>query len=184
MKEHIQKCDTRMQKAVKNLEDEFTTLRTGRASPALFDRIKVDYYGTATPLAQVATVSTPEARLVVITPWDKGVLGEIERAIFKSDLGLNPSNDGKVIRIQIPPLTEERRKELVKHAKAMAESARVALRNIRRDGNDELKKMQKDSLIGEDEEKKGTDEIQKLTDRHVAQVETLMKAKEKEILEV
>lgn len=184
MKEHIQNCDARMKKAVKNLEDEYATLRTGRASPALFDKLRVDYYGTPTPLAQVANISTPEARLVVITPWDKGVMGEIEKAIFKSDLGLNPSNDGKVIRIQIPPLTEERRKDLVKHAKAMAEQGRVALRNIRRDGNEDLKKLLKDSIIAEDEEKKGNDEIQKLTDRHVAEIDQLFKTKEKEIMEV
>jgi ribosome recycling factor len=184
MKEVIQDSEVRMKKAVKNLEDEFSGLRTGRASPALFDKIRVDYYGTPTPLAQVANISIPEARLVVIQPWDKGTIGEIEKAIQKSELSVNPSNDGKVIRIQIPPLTEERRKDMVKIAKNMAESSRVAIRNIRRDANDEFKKLSKSGSISEDDEKKGEDEIQKITDRLIGEIEKLFKAKEKEILEV
>ena len=184
MKEVLQDSEVRMKKALKNLEDEFAGLRTGRASPALFDKIRVDYYGTPTPLAQVANISIPEARLVVIQPWDKGTIGEIEKAIQKSELSVNPSNDGKVIRIQIPPLTEERRKDMVKVAKNMAESSRIAIRNIRRDANEEFKKLSKAGSISEDEEKKGEDEIQKITDRLIGEVDKHFKAKEKEILEV
>lgn len=184
MKEVLKSTEQRMKKSIQSLEDEFNSLRTGRASASLFDRIKVDYYGNPTPLNQVANISIPEARLIVIQPWDKGTIGDIEKAIQKSELSLNPSNDGKVIRINIPPLTEERRKELVKNAKNIAEQSRVALRNIRRDGNDELKKMSKDGELSEDEEKKAIDEIQKLTDRYVETVNQLLEKKEKEILEV
>jgi ribosome recycling factor len=176
--------EDRMKKTIKNLEEEFNNLRTGRASASLFDKIRVDYYGTPTPLNQVANISIPEARLVVIQPWDKGVMGEIEKAIQKSELSLNPSNDGKVIRISIPPLTEERRKELAKHAKQIAESSRVAVRNIRRDANDELKKMEKSSEISEDDLKRGEDDIQKLTDRYIKDINELLDAKETEIMEV
>ena len=146
--------EERMQKSIKNLEHDFTMLRTGRATPALFDNIKVDYYGSQTPLNQTANISVPEARLVVIQPWDKSTLSLIEKAILASDLGLNPSNDGKVIRINIPPLTEERRKELAKIAKGNAENTRVAVRNVRRDANEELKKIQKSGEITEDDLKK------------------------------
>ena len=150
----VTQAEEKMKKTVRSLKDDFNTLRTGRASATLFDKIKVDYYGQKTPLNQVATVSVPEARLVVIQPWDRASLGDIERAIQKSELSVNPSNDGKVIRINIPPLTEERRKDLVKMAKNMAEQSRVAVRNIRRDANDELKKSQKDGTVSEDEEKR------------------------------
>ena len=184
MKQVIQDVEARMKKAVQNLEHEFSGLRTGRASPALFDKIRVDAYGTPTPLSQVANISCPEARLVVIQPWDKALMSDIEKAIQKSELSLNPSNDGKVIRIQIPPLTEERRKEMVKLAKSIAENNRVAIRNIRRDANDELKKQAKGGTISEDEEKKGADEVQKLTDRYTAEIDKVFKVKEKEILEV
>ena len=184
MKELIQDSEAKMKKAIQSLEHEFSGLRTGRASPTLFDRIRVDAYGTSTPLAQVANISCPEARLVVIQPWDKALMSDIEKAIQKSELSLNPSNDGKVIRIQIPPLTEERRKEMVKVAKNIAEQSRVSIRNIRRDANEELKKLAKNSIISEDDEKKGTDEVQKITDRLTAEVEKVFKAKEKEILEV
>jgi len=173
-----------MKKSVKSLEDEFNTIRTGRASASLFDKIKVEYYGNPTPLNQVATISVPEARLVVIQPWDKSVIGQIEKAIQKSELSLNPVNDGKVIRINIPPLTEERRKEYVKMAKNMAEQARVAIRNIRRDANDDLKKAQKASDISEDEEKRNEDEVQKLTDKYIEEINKLLEDKEKEILEI
>ncbi len=173
-----------MKKSVAALESDFNAIRTGRASSALFDKIKVDYYGQPTPLSQVATVSVPEARLVVIQPWDKGLLNEIEKAIQKSELSVNPNNDGKVLRINIPPLTEERRKELVKLAKNTAEQSRVAVRNIRRDANDELKKMVKSGDITEDEVKRGEDEIQKLTDKYVKEINTLLEAKEKEIMEI
>lgn len=173
----------RMKKSIQALKDEFNTIRTGRASASLFDKIRVDYYGEKSPLSQVATVSIPEARLVVIQPWDKNLIGEIEKAIQKSELSLNPSNDGKVIRIAIPPLTEERRKELAKHAKAVAEQSRVAVRNIRRDGNDELKKAQKEGTITEDELKASEDSIQKETDKFIQEINKILEDKEKEIME-
>jgi len=172
-----------MKKTLSALKDEFAGIRTGRASPSILDKLRVDYYGEKTPIAQVATVSVPEARLIVVQPWDKATIGEIEKAILKSDLGLNPSNDGKVIRISIPPLTEERRKDLVKHAKASAEQSRVALRNIRRDGLEDLKKL-KDSGTPEDTIKKSEDELQKLTDSYVAHINKTLEDKEKEIMEV
>lgn len=175
--------EQRMKKSIKALEEEFQTIRTGRASSAVFEKIKVEYYGNPTPLNQVATISIPEARLVVIQPWDKSIISEIEKAIQKSELSLNPMNDGKVIRINIPPLTEERRKEFVKVAKNAAEQARVAIRNIRRDANDELKKSQKASDISEDDEKRLEDAVQKLTDKSVEEINTLLEEKEKEILE-
>ena len=174
-------CDERMKKTVASLRDDFATIRTGRASPSIFDKLRVDYYGQKSPIAQVATVSAPEARLIVIQPWDRALITEIEKAIQKSDLGLNPSNDGKVIRISIPPLTEQRRKELVKGAKATTESSRVAIRNIRRDGLEDIKKR---SDVPEDEAKKGEDELQKLTDSYIAQINKILEEKEKEILEV
>jgi ribosome recycling factor len=176
--------EERMKKTVANLKEGFASLRTGRASASLFDRIRVDYYGEKSPLNQVANISIPEARLIVIQPWDKNLIGEIEKAIRASELSLNPSNDGKVIRISIPPLTEERRKELVKLAKAQAEQSRVAVRNIRRDGNDELKKLLKDAAITEDDESKGTAELQKLTDSYIGHVNQVLEEKEKEIMEV
>ncbi|HHU36659.1 MAG TPA: ribosome recycling factor [Treponema sp.] len=173
----------RMKKSIVALKEEFNTIRTGRASASLFDKIRVDYYGEKTPLSQVATVSIPEARLVVIQPWDKALIVEIEKAIHKSELSLNPSNDGKVIRIAIPPLTEERRKELAKHAKAIAEQSRVAIRNIRRDGNDEFKKAEKDSSLTEDQLKTLEDDLQKVTDSSVAEINAILEEKENEILE-
>src|SRR4030042_5467603 len=160
MVEEVKKnSEDKMKKAIAVLHSEFNTLRTGRASAALFESIKVDYYGQKTPLNQVATISIPEARLVVIQPWDKSVLTEIEKAIQKSELSINPNNDGKVIRISIPPLTEERRKELVKLAKNKAEQCRVTIRNVRRDANEEYKELQKASTISEEESKRGIDEI-------------------------
>ena len=176
--------EEKMKKAIVALQADFNTLRTGRASASLFDSIKVDYYGQKTPLNQVASISIPEARLVVIQPWDKSILGEIEKAIQKSELSVNPNNDGKVIRISIPPLTEERRKELVKLAKNKAEQTRVSIRNIRRDANEELKNKQKDGQISEDESKRGIDEIQKLTDKYIEEINNVLELKEKEILEV
>jgi ribosome recycling factor len=173
-----------MKKSIQSLKDGFAALRTGRASAALFDRIRVDYYGEKSPLNQVANISIPEARLIVIQPWDKALIGEIEKAIRTSELSLNPSNDGKVIRIAIPPLTEERRKELAKQAKGQAEQSRVAVRNIRRDGNDELKKLLKDTKLTEDEESKTSEELQKLTDSYIGKVNQALEEKEKEIMEV
>jgi len=184
MQETISKAESKMKKSLTALDDEFKTIRTGRASAALFDQVRVEAYGTPTPLNQVATVSVPEARLVVIQPWDKGLLSDIEKAIQKSELSVNPSNDGKVIRIAIPPLTEDRRKEFVKVAKNMAEQSRVAVRNIRREANEALKKKQKSSEITEDEEKKGSDEIQKLTDKYINEINSLLEEKEKEIMEI
>jgi ribosome recycling factor len=177
-------AEEKMKKAVKALEDEFKTIRTGRASAALFENIRVDYYDQKVPLNQVATISVPEARLVVIQPWDRSVLSEIEKAVQKSELSVNPNNDGKVIRINIPPLTEERRKELVKVVRNIAEKNRVSVRNIRRDANDELKNMQKSSEIGEDQSKRGQDEIQKLTDRYIGEINSIVESKEKEIMEI
>ena len=184
MQEIIDQAEDKMKKALHALEEEFNTLRTGRASPALFDKIRVDYYDSPTPINQVATISVPEARLVVIQPWDKSIIGEIEKAIQKSELSVNPSNDGKVIRISIPPLTEERRKEYVKIAKDMAERSRVSIRNTRRDANDSLKKDQKDGTISEDDLKHGEDLVQKLTDRYVESVNSMLEEKEQEILEI
>ena len=180
----IKQTEEKMKKTLSALEEEFNTLRTGRASPALFDKVRVEYYGNPTPLNQVATISAPEARLVVIQPWDKSIIGEIEKAIQKSELSVNPSNDGKVIRINIPPLTEERRKEFVKIAKNMAEQSRVSLRNVRREANDELKKAQKDGDISEDELKRAEDEVQKHTDEYVEEINDKLEAKEQEILEI
>lgn len=184
MESVISNAKTRMKKSVTALEKEFNTIRTGRASAALFDKIKVEAYGQPTPLAQAATISVPEARLVVIQPWDKGLLSEIEKAIQKSELSVNPNNDGKVIRINIPPLTEERRKELVKVAKNSAEQNRVSIRNIRRDANDELKKLQKSGEISEDDEKTATDKIQKLTDSFIKEIGEILEVKENEIMEI
>jgi ribosome recycling factor len=179
----IEDCTKRMEKSVAALKDEFNTIRTGRASASIFDKVRVDYYGTPTPLSQVATISIPEARMVVIQPFDKTLISAIEKAIQKAELGLNPSNDGKVIRISIPPLTADRRKELVKQAKGIAENSRTAIRNIRRDGNDELKKQQKAGEITEDQLKKDTDDLQKLTDKYIAEVNKVYEAKEKEIMD-
>lgn len=173
----------RMDKTIAALKEEYKTLRTGRASASIFDRVRVDYYGTPTPLNQVSTISVPEARSIVIQPFDKSLIGEIEKAIQKSELGLNPSNDGKVIRISIPPLTAERRKELVKQAKATAENSRVAIRNIRRDGNDDLKKQQKEGLLTEDSLKTAETDLQKATDKYIQEINKILEDKEKEIME-
>ena len=174
----------KMDRAAEVLKNEFAGIRTGRANPALLDGIKVLSYGTMVPLNQIAGVSVPESRLLLIQPWDKGVLGEIEKAIMKSDLGLTPANDGKVIRLPIPTLTEERRHDLVKVVKKMAEESKVAVRNIRRESNDEIKKLEKEKHISEDESKTAHDKVQEMTDKHIAQLEDLLKKKEKEIMEV
>jgi ribosome recycling factor len=184
MQDTIRSAESGMKKAVSSLTDEFNTIRTGRASSALFEKVKVEYYGTPTPLNQVATISVPEARLVVIQPWDKSIIGDIEKAIQKSELSVNPSNDGKVIRISIPPLTEERRQEFVKMAGKMAEEHRVSIRNIRREANDELKSLAKNGEISEDEQKRGEERVQKLTDEYIEQVNKALEEKEKEILEI
>jgi ribosome recycling factor len=180
MQEVKAKSEERMKKSVGALGDDFNLLRTGRASAAIFDKVRVEYYGTPTPLNQLANISIPEARLIVIQPFDRNAIGDIEKAILASELGLNPNNDGKVIRISIPPLNEERRKELVKQAKGIAENSRVAIRNIRRDTNDQIK----NGDFTEDEQKKGVDDIQKLTDKYVEKIGEILKTKEKEIMEV
>lgn len=173
----------RMDKTIAALKDSFNGIRTGRASAAIFDKVRVDYYGTKSPLSQVATISIPEARSIIIQPFDKSLIAEIEKGIQVADLGLNPSNDGKVIRISIPPLTADRRKELVKQAKGIAENSRTSIRNIRRDGNDDLKKQQKGGEITEDDLKKMEDELQKLTDKYIAEINSIYDAKEKEIMD-
>ena len=177
-------AEEKMRKAVKALDDEFKTIRTGRASAALFENIRVDYYEQKVPLNQVATISIPEARLVIIQPWDRSVLPEIEKAIQKSELSVNPNNDGKVIRIAIPPLTEERRRELGKVAKNIAEKSRVSIRNVRRDTNEEIKKKEKDSSLSEDQAKRGMDDIQKLTDKYIEEINSVLARKDKEIMEI
>ena len=180
----ISDVEERMKKSISNLQKEFAVIRTGRANTAMFDGVKVEVYGSLMPLNQVATISCPEPRLVVIQPWDKGNLGEIEKAILKSELSLNPSNDGNLIRIQIPELTEERRKEYVKVAKQKTEECRVAVRNIRRDGNDMIKSLEKDKDISEDESKTSLDKIQKITDAKIDEIQKLSDNKEKEILNI
>lgn len=175
---------SKMDGAVAALKREFGTLRAGRASLSVLDGIIVDYYGVPTPLNQVASLSVPESRLIIIQPWEAKILQDIEKAIMKSDLGLTPTNDGKVIRLAFPPLTEERRRELVKVAKKMAEEAKVAVRNIRRDGNDFLKDMEKEKEISEDDLKRGQEEVQKITDSYIARLDETLAHKEKEIMEV
>ena len=174
------KAEERMKKSIASLEEDFNLLRTGRASAAIFDKVRVDYYGNPTPLNQLANISIPEARLIVIQPFDRAAAADIEKAILASELGLNPNSDGKVIRIAIPPLNEERRGELVKQARGIAENARVAVRNIRRDTNEQIKA----AGLPEDEQKKSTEDIQKLTDSHIEEIAGILKAKEKEIMEV
>lgn len=173
-----------MQKVIQATKRDFSALRTGRANTSILDRVTVEYYGSEMPLNQVANVSVPEARMLLIQPWDKSILPQVEKAIQKADLGLNPSNDGTVIRLVIPQLTEERRRELVKIAKKEAEEKRVAVRNLRREANDQLKKLEKEAIISEDESKKGLDEIQKLTDKYIGEIDRLLENKEAEILEV
>jgi ribosome recycling factor len=175
---------SRMEKAITDFQHAITGIRTGRASVSIFDSLRVDYYGTPTPLNQVANLHVPEPSLITIQPWDVSQIGVIEKAIRSSDLGLNPGNDGKIIRVPIPPLTEERRKEIVKRLHHVAEDHRVSLRNIRRDANEHLKKLLKDKTISEDDERKALDEVQKATDGYIAKVDATSKAKEKEILEL
>jgi len=184
MKELLKDLERRMIGALDAFKGELVSLRTGRASLALLDGITVDYYGTPSPLNQVAALSVPEPATIVIAPWEPKMLGQIERAILKSNLGVTPTNDGKVVRLNIPPLTEERRKELVKVAHQYAEQARNAIRQIRRDGNDQVKKMEKSKDISEDEMHDGLEQIQKLTDAYIAKIGELLEHKEKEVLEV
>jgi ribosome recycling factor len=179
----IKNADERMEKAMSSLKRELATLRAGRANASLLDKIQIEYYGSMMPVNQVAGISTPDARTLMIQPWDKTVISAIERSIMKSDLGLTPANDGDVIRIVIPALTEERRADLVKLSKKYAEEAKVAIRNIRRDANDELKKMEKTGL-SEDESRRYQEDVQKMTDRFVAEADKILASKEKEIMEV
>jgi ribosome recycling factor len=180
----LKDMEERMGKAITTLKKDLATLRAGRANPAMLEKVVVEYYGTPTPISQLANINAPEPRMLQIQPWDKSALKEIERAIQQSDLGLTPSNDGSIIRIVVPPLTEERRKELVKVAGKSGEEAKVAIRNIRRDANDEIKKLEKAGTISEDESRRHQETIQKTTDKFIAEVDKIVKEKEKDILEV
>jgi ribosome recycling factor len=180
----LEEAEEKMKKTVEATRREFNGIRTGRASPALLDRITVDVYGTQLPLNQVATISVPEARLLMISPWDKGTIPAIERSIMKSDLGLNPSSDGNVIRLAIPQLTEERRRDLTRVVHRKAEEGKIAIRNVRREANEELKKLRKASDISEDDEKRAEERVQKLTDKYISEIERIQENKEQEVLEV
>ncbi|HSU88431.1 MAG TPA: ribosome recycling factor [Terriglobia bacterium] len=184
IKDEVAQIRKRMEKAIDDIRKELSSIRTGRASISILDNIQVDYYGTPTPINQVAQLGTPDPTLVTVQPYDVSLVGPIEKSIRASDLGLNPSNDGRLIRIPIPPLTEERRKTLAKHVHKVLEEHRTAIRNIRRDGNEHLKKMLKDKAISEDDEKQALAEIQKITDDHIHKLEEVAKKKEQEILTV
>ena len=184
MKEVIKKCEEKMTKTCENLDGEFSKIRAGRANPNLLNRIMVEYYGTPTPMQQVGNISVPEPRIIQINPWEKSLLKAIEKAILASDLGITPTNDGTSIRLVFPELTEERRKELVKDIKKKGEAAKVAVRNVRRDANDTLKKMEKSTDITEDERKEGEEKIQKMTDKYVAKIDKSVENKSKEIMTV
>ncbi len=183
MSEVLETASKKMDKAIEAFKKELDRVRTGRATPALLDGITVDYYGTPMPLNQVASISVPESRLLTIQPWDANILPDIEKAILKSELGLTPTNDGKIVRIAVPPLTEERRKDLVKLVKKMAEEARVAIRNVRRDAIEKLKSQKKNKEISEDDMYKLQDKVQEITDEHIKEVDKILSEKEKEILE-
>lgn len=184
MKELQKQLQDKMNKTIDALKYDYTSIRAGRANAQMLDKIRVDYYGTPTPVNQIGAVSVPEPRTIMISPWDKSAMAEIEKAIRNSDLGLNPTNDGNVIRLSVPALTEERRKELAKQVHKVAEEFKVRLRNERRDANDKLKKMEKDGEITEDELKKGQDEVQKITDKFIKEIDAVAKAKEADIMEV
>ncbi|MEX0750277.1 MAG: ribosome recycling factor [Dehalococcoidia bacterium] len=184
MDDALRDAEHRMQSAIAALDRELDTVRTGRARPALVESLKVDYYGAPTPLNQVATINAPEPRMITIQPWDKTQLGTIEKAIQKSDLGLNPTNDGNIIRLVIPALTEDRRKDLVKVVHKKTEDGRVAVRNVRRDALEELRKLQHDKQVSDDEERRAQERLQKLTDKYVAEIERHGQTKEQELLEV
>jgi len=184
MDEVLYNAADHMDKTLTVLVKEFAGIRTGRASAMILDKVSVDYYGVNSPISQVAAIKSPEPQLLVIEPWDKGMIGTIEKAILASDLGLNPSNDGNLIRLPFPPLTEERRKDLVKMCKGYAEEARVAVRNIRREANERLKRLEKEGLIGQDDMRRAESEVQKATDAHITRIDEMFKRKELEILEV
>lgn len=180
----LQQYEDKMKKAYEYLESDYMGIRAGRANPHVLDKLRVNYYGTPTPIQQVGNVTVPEARIIQIAPWEKSLIKEIEKAIMTSDIGINPSNDGSVIRLVFPELTEDRRKELAKDVKKKAEDAKVAVRNIRRDGNDAFKKLGKSSEVSEDEVKQLEDQLQKLTDKFIKEIDVLMEAKSKEIMTV
>lgn len=184
IKELYAETEERMKKAVESVRRELASIRTGKATPALLEGVKVEYYGTMTPLFQVANISVPDSRLLVIQPWEKRLIPVIVKAIHKSDLGLNPQADANVVRLPIPPLTEERRKDLVKLVKKLAEEGKIAVRNIRRDSNEALKKAEKDKDISEDESRKAQEQVQKITDKHIELIEEITKKKEEEVMEV
>lgn len=184
LKETHAQLRTRMEKAVLDFQTNLGSIRTGRASIHMLDQVKVDYYGTDTPLNQVAQLTVPDANMIVIQPWDTSLIGAIEKALQTSDLGFNPQNDGKLVRVPVPPMTEERRRDVVKHLHRVLEDHRTAVRNIRRDGNDLLKKASKDKKISEDEEKRSLDEIQKLTDEEIKRMEEMAKKKEAEVMQI
>jgi ribosome recycling factor len=183
-KQVLKEAEERMRKSVDAFRQELAGMKAGRATPSMLDKIRVDYWGTPTPINQVATIEVPESRSLVIKPWDRNMLKAIEKAILTSDLGLTPANDGVVIRLNLPPLTEDRRKELVKQLHKRTEEERVVIRNIRRDANDAIKKLEKEKAISEDESKRAQDEVQKLTDKMIKEVDQILAAKEKEIMEV
>ena len=183
-KEIINQCEQKMQKSIEALKKDFATIRTGKANPAILNGVSVEYYGSPMPINQIASVSAPEPQMILIKPYDKSILKAIEKAIQTSDLGFNPQNDGDVVRIPIPALTEQTRKDLVKQAKKIAEENKVAIRNIRRDGMDQLKKLEKDSLISEDELKRRSDELQKVTDKYIETIDKTASEKEKDIMSI
>lgn len=184
IKEIISKADEKMKKSISVLKSDLSTLKAGRANPTMLDRIEVEYYGSMMPINQVANVSAPEPRVLMITPWEKSTLKDIEKAILKSDLGINPSNDGSVIRLIVPELTEETRKNLVKTVKKYGEDTKIAIRSVRRDSNDKIKALKKDADLSEDEIKKSEEQIQKITDGYVKEVDKIVEAKEKEIMAI
>ena len=184
VKDVLLETENHMKGTIESVKKEFQAVRTGRANPNILNRVTVDYYGTPTPLTQLANISVPDARMLLVQPWDKTVLGAVEKAILKADLGLNPVNDGTLIRMPIPQLTEERRKDLVKVVKKEAEEKRIVIRNLRRDANEKVKTLEKDAKVPEDEAKKGLEDIQKLTDKFIGEIDKLLEQKEKEILEV
>src|SRR5580698_7473020 len=184
LKDSYQQLRSRMDKAVLDFQASLASLRTGRASIQMLDQVRVDYYGTPTPLNQVAQLNTPDANMIVVQPWDPSIIGEIEKALRTSDLGFNPQNDGKIVRIPVPPMTEERRRDVVKHLNKMLEEHRTGIRNIRRDGNDAIKKAGKEKLISEDEEKRSLEEMQKLTDEEIRRIEEMSRRKEAEVMHI
>ncbi|MEE3427630.1 MAG: ribosome recycling factor [Ruminococcus sp.] len=184
MKEVLKRAEERMQRRINHLNDEYKTIRAGRANPSILDKVTVDYYGTPTPVNQVANVSVPEARMITIQPWDASMLGAINKAIQTSEIGINPQNDGKMIRLNFPPLTEDRRKEIVKDVAKIAEGTKVQIRNVRRDAMDDLKKLKKNSEITEDDLKDGEKKVQKLTDKFIKETDSICSDKQKEIMEL